>query len=112
MVPLLMTLSKPTPFSRSPYSSKANISQTVHATAGSMTSCRFLSDSWGFLLKISDSRCFCENSVKYVPPDSFLFRLYKIQFWPGFTPDPAEGAYDAASDFLVGWGGYHSAGPP
>jgi len=31
------------PVSRSSYSSKANISQTVHATAGNMTSFRFLS---------------------------------------------------------------------
>jgi len=32
------------------YSSQANISQTVHATAGNMTSQRFLSHSWGSLL--------------------------------------------------------------
>jgi len=35
------------PVSRSPYSSKANISQMAHAImAGNMTSRRFLSDSW------------------------------------------------------------------
>jgi len=36
----------PPPVSRSPYSSKANISQTVHATAGNMTSHGFLYNSW------------------------------------------------------------------
>ena len=39
-----MTLSDSNPVSRSSYSSKANISQTVHATAGNMTSRGFLSD--------------------------------------------------------------------
>ena len=50
MVPLLMTLNDPTPISGSPYSLKANISQTVHATADNLTSCGFLSDGWGFFL--------------------------------------------------------------
>jgi len=41
------------PVSRSLYSSKASNSQTVHATAGNMTSRGFLGDSWGFLLHFS-----------------------------------------------------------
>jgi len=39
----------PTAVSMSPYSSKANISQTVHATASKMMLHGFLSNSWGFL---------------------------------------------------------------
>ena len=35
-----------------------------------------------------------------------MAKCTKIDFGWGSAPDPAEGAYDAPADLLVGWGGY------
>jgi len=35
---------------------------------------------------------------------SLAFRYYKIQLWPGHTPDPAGGPYNTPPGPLIGWG--------